>query len=51
MKKQKERVTQEDIDKEDDELITSLVQRLSPNAKNLGCASQTPLIKAFSPRE
>jgi hypothetical protein len=34
VKKQKERVTQEDIDKEDDELIASLVQRLSPTAKN-----------------
>jgi hypothetical protein len=51
VKKQKERVTQEDIDKEDDELITSFVQRLSPTAKNKGGTSQTPLVKAFSPRE
>jgi hypothetical protein len=34
VKKQKERVTQEDIDREDEELISSLVPKMSPNPKH-----------------
>ena len=47
VKKPKERITQEDLDREDDELISNLVQRLSPNPKG----KDPPLINVFSPRE
>ena len=49
VKKQKERVTQEDIDREDEELISSLVPKMSPNPKHTQL--ETPIINAFSPRE